>query len=67
MRRNADKVAPGVNESIWQDNAKFFHSGSSGQWRRLFEEGDFGRYDARVRELADPEFATWAHVGATAR
>jgi len=64
MKRNADKVAPGVTESIWQNNAQFFHSGSSGQWQRLFEAGDEARYDARVRELAEPGFAAWAHYGA---
>jgi len=63
MRANADKTAPGVTESIWQDNKQFFRSGSSGQWRRVMDEGDFERYDARVRELAADDFAAWAHHG----
>ena len=64
MRRNADRFAPAVTESIWHDNQQFFHRGTSGQWRSLFEDGDQARYHARVRELADPDFAAWAHHAA---
>ncbi len=67
MKRDADKTAPGVTESIWKDNKQFFSSGTSGQWRRLFEDGDQARYDARVRELANADFAAWAHHGSRAR
>ena len=67
MRANADKTAPGVTEAIWQDNKKFFRSGSSGQWRKVIGEGDLARYHQRVRELADPAFAAWAHHGSGAR
>lgn len=65
MRRNADKTAPGVTESIWQDNRQFFRSGTVGQWAGLFEEGDETRYETRIAELAEPEFARWAHRGST--
>ena len=61
MRRNADRFAPAVTESLWRDNKNFFHRGTSGQWRALFEEGDQARYEARVRELAAPDLAAWAH------
>jgi hypothetical protein len=68
MRRNADRFAPAVTESIWRDNQRFFNRGSSGQWRALFQDGDPARYEARVRELAaDPDFAAWAHAGAARR
>lgn len=63
MKRDADKTAPGVTEGLWQNNEDFFRSGSSGQWRRLVGEGELARYEARVRELADPELARWAHHG----
>lgn len=63
MRANADKTAPGVTEAIWQDNKKFFRSGSSGQWRRVIDQGDLSRYHRRVRDLADSKFAAWAHHG----
>jgi len=61
MRRNADRLAPAVTESIWRDNQNFFHRGTSGQWQALFEECDQARYEARVRELAAPDLAAWAH------
>jgi hypothetical protein len=61
MRRNADRLAPAVTESLWRDNRQFFHRGTSGQWRALFEEGDQPRYEARVRELAAADLADWAH------
>ena len=65
MRRNADRFAPAVTESLWRDNRSFFRRGTSGQWRDLFEDGDRARYDARVRELAaDPAFVAWVHGGA---
>lgn len=65
MKRDADKTAPSVTEGIWQSNENFFRSGSSGQWRRVIGEGELARYEARIRELADPELARWAHHGST--
>lgn len=68
MRRNADRFAPAVTESLWRDNRQFFRRGTSGQWRDLFEAGDLDRYEARVRELVtDPEFAAWVHGAAGLR
>lgn len=63
MKKDADKTAPDVTASLWRDNRRFFASGESGQWRALLREGDLARYEARVRELADPELAAWAHHG----
>jgi hypothetical protein len=61
MRSAADKLAPAVTESLWRDNTQFFNRGSSGQWRRLFNETELARYDARVRELTEPDLAEWLH------
>jgi aryl sulfotransferase len=61
MRGSAEKFAPGVTESLWRDNTQFFHRGSSGQWRRLFDETELAQYDARVRELVEPDLAEWLH------
>jgi hypothetical protein len=63
MKKNADKTAPGVTEGIWQDNSQFFRSGTIGGWREHFDPGDDERYAARVRGLADPGLAEWAHHG----
>jgi aryl sulfotransferase len=65
MRRRADEVAPEVpNAAIWQDNRRFFHRGTSGQWRRLLDDTDVARYFRRVGELAAPDLAAWVHHGA---
>ena len=63
MRRTADEVAPAVTESVWKNNAKFFHRGTSGQWRALLDDADNARYAARVRELVSPDLAAWVHHG----
>jgi aryl sulfotransferase len=63
MRKEADRVAPGTSESIWQSNSNFFHRGTTGQWRSVMTESDEPRYAARVRGLTDPELARWAHEG----
>ncbi|HXC51151.1 MAG TPA: sulfotransferase domain-containing protein [Candidatus Limnocylindrales bacterium] len=68
MKRAADRTAPGVTESIWQDNSKFFNRGTSGQWRSLLTTAeDQARYEARVRSLADAALASWAHHGRLGR
>jgi aryl sulfotransferase len=64
MRDNADRIAPDTTNAIWLDNQQFFNRGSSGQWREVLDADGLRRYEARVAELAAPEFATWAHEGA---
>jgi aryl sulfotransferase len=61
MRANADAVAPETSAALWHDNQRFFNKGISGQWRELLDDDDLRRYDARVAELVDPEFAAWIH------
>jgi aryl sulfotransferase len=63
MRGRASEVAPNATEPIWLDTVKFFHTGASGQWRDLLDESDLKRYEARVMELASPEFSDWVHQG----
>ncbi|MGH3898628.1 MAG: sulfotransferase domain-containing protein [Pseudonocardiaceae bacterium] len=61
MRRRADDLVPNRGDGLWHDNAKFFHRGTSGQWRTRLNEEDLRRYLRRVAELSDPEVASWAH------
>ena len=63
MRRRADQVAPDTPERIWRDNQRFFHRGTSGQWRHVLGAPDLRRYQARVQELAGPELSAWLHHG----
>lgn len=61
MRSRADTHAP--EKRIWHDPYKFFHRGTSGQWRDLLDPAELPRYAARAHELADPELVTWLHRG----
>jgi hypothetical protein len=61
MRNNANRIAPGQTESIWKDNAGFFHKGTGGQWRELLDEAALERYWKRVNELASPDVVAWCH------
>jgi hypothetical protein len=64
MRQQAEKLAPQVSvEGFWNDTNLFFHVGSSGQWQEFIGPGDVERYEARVRALASPDLAAWAHAG----
>jgi hypothetical protein len=61
MRARADVTAPEVRESLWHDNAQFFHRGTCGQWRALLDDEGVARYERRLRELGDPELVAWVH------
>lgn len=63
MKSNPREVGPNQTESIWLDRERFFHKGTSGQWRSLLDADDLRRYAARVEELASPELSEWAHQG----
>jgi aryl sulfotransferase len=67
MRGRADRLAPEVKtDGFWNDTDRFFHVGGSGQWEAFIGPGDVERYEARVRALASPELAAWAHAGGQA-
>jgi aryl sulfotransferase len=59
MSDRAGELAPEI--SIWRDPRRFFHRGTSGQWRDLLGPEDLRRYDGRVRELFEPDLAEWVH------
>jgi aryl sulfotransferase len=59
MRRRAGELAP--SRKIWDDPGRFFHRGTSGQWRDLLDDSDLQRYRRHVSKLADPELSAWLH------
>jgi aryl sulfotransferase len=64
MRERAREIAPQVTlDGLWRDTSRFFNRGTSGQWRTLLDPADLDRYEARVRRLAAPDLAAWAHGG----
>jgi aryl sulfotransferase len=64
MRDRADELAPQVTmNGLWHDTSRFFNRGTTGQWRTFLGSEDLDRYEARVRQLATPDLAAWAHRG----
>jgi hypothetical protein len=60
MRRRAEVVVPDAQEHLWKSATEFFHKGTSGQWRDVFDAELLARYEARARALAPPDLLAWA-------
>jgi aryl sulfotransferase len=63
MRDNAEMVAPNSDVAIWKSTTDFFHRGSNGQWREVFDDEMLRRYDERAAALAAPDLLAWAQSG----
>jgi hypothetical protein len=63
MKGRAEELAPQVTHGFWQETSRFFHKGSSGQWRSFFDDDDVARYEAIVQSVAPPDLAHWMHAG----
>jgi len=63
MRDNAEMVAPNSDVQIWRSTTDFFHRGSNGQWREVFDDDMVRLYDERASALASPELLAWAQSG----
>ena len=61
MRSRAEERAPDTENRIWRSTTDFFKRGTSGQWEAIFDADLSAHYEARVRELAEPDFAAWLH------
>ena len=61
MRERVHDIAPETTKSLWLDNDRFFHRGTTGQWRDLWDDADVRRYAARVAALAPADLAAWIH------
>jgi hypothetical protein len=61
MRANADATAPDERIGLLTDRGKFFHAGTSGQWRTVLTPDDLRSYHARLSELAPADLIGWMH------
>jgi hypothetical protein len=61
MRARSGDLVPGADRAQWKDVDRFFHKGTSGQWRAVLDDDDVQRYAARVRALAPDDLVTWLH------
>ena len=66
MKERAADLAPDEELGYIRDSAKFFRSGSTGDWQEHLSGPDRERYDRRMEELADPGLTAWLHHGARA-
>ena len=64
MRARAALTAPNTQSGIWHDNERFFHRGTSGQWRDLLDADGLERYRARAEAIGPPAVVDWVHRGA---
>lgn len=58
MKKNADTLAPDTNYKMWKDNARFFNTGRSGQWRELLTPDSLALFD-RVTKRYPADFIDW--------
>ncbi|HYZ07819.1 MAG TPA: sulfotransferase domain-containing protein [Pseudonocardiaceae bacterium] len=63
MRARAALTAPNAQSAIWHDNERFFHRGTSGQWRDLLDDDDLERYRARAKAIGSAAVVDWVHRG----
>ncbi|MEY2474496.1 MAG: aryl sulfotransferase [Actinomycetota bacterium] len=63
MKSAAAVTAPNGDQTFWRSTSDFFHNGTTGQWRSLISEDDVPRYEKRLHELADGDFARWLERG----
>jgi aryl sulfotransferase len=66
MKRNADRVAPDTDLSMWHDNSKFFHRGQSAQWRGVLSAASLELYERVKRERLPAPLARWIEEGSLA-
>jgi aryl sulfotransferase len=59
MKRNADQLAPEVNNGAWLSNSQFFHKGTSGQWTDVLSKENLDLYDKIKVERMGPELTEW--------
>ena len=62
MRASADRLVPGP-PGVIKDSSAFFRQGTSGSGREQLTDIELAHYQARVAQLASPEFLAWLHGG----
>jgi aryl sulfotransferase len=66
MKESAERTAPNGDQTFWKSTTDFFRNGTSGQWRDVMSEDELPRYEKRLHELADSDFARWLEQGSLA-
>jgi hypothetical protein len=61
MRARAADLVPEQDLGLWQETDRFFHRGTSEQWRRILTDADLPRYVSQVCECAPDDLIEWVH------
>ena len=62
MRERVADIVPETTKDLWHDNDRFFHKGTSGQWRDVIDADGVRRYAARMAQLGLPDgLSDWVH------
>jgi aryl sulfotransferase len=59
--RAGELAAEASHDCFYNDRDRFFHKGSTGQWRDFLGDEELPRYIARVAECAPRDLAAWVH------
>ena len=65
MKARADLLAPDVTHDLWLDNARFFHKGTTGQWRGVLSNENLGLYEAK-KNAQPGRLGDWLERGSRA-
>jgi len=63
MKEDFANTTPVVTQKIWRDPQKFFHKGSTGQWRDVLTDEDLELYDIAADRSLEPEARRWMEQG----
>jgi hypothetical protein len=63
MRARSADVVPDERLGLFTDSSRFFHTGSSGQWRDALTDQDIDHYHQRLDSLAPTDLVRWLHHG----
>ena len=63
MKRNADKILPGIEEAFTGGGKTFINKGTNGRWKGVLTAEELTQYDNAVKRELSPECANWLEKG----
>ena len=61
MKSRSAHLVPDSSHGLWVDTGQFFHHGTSGRWREVFDADARERYANTIGALASPDLVSWLH------
>ncbi len=66
VKANPEQYAPEANIGLWKDTSRFFHKGTTGQWRDVLNQQSRALYQEVKRDRLSPEAGEWLEKGTLA-